>query len=68
MCIRDSRLDFTCIGTAVNTASRIEGLTGKLGKQVLVSDAFAKAAGMQGEPVGEYELKGIKGRHAVWAP
>jgi len=23
---------------------------------------------MQGEPVGEYELKGIKGRHAVWAP
>jgi adenylate cyclase len=62
------RLDFTCIGTAVNTAARIESLTGKLGHQVLVSEAFATTAGMTGKPVGSFELKGIAGAQSVWAP
>ncbi len=53
------RLDFTCIGSTVNTASRIEGLTGKLGRPVLVSEEFAKASGLKTRKVGEYELKGV---------
>jgi adenylate cyclase len=63
-----NRLDFTCVGNAVNTASRIEGLTGRTGQRVLVSEAFAKLAGLPGSPVGTYELKGIAEPQRVYAP
>ena len=63
-----NRLDFTCVGNAVNTASRIEGLTGRLGHRVLVSEPFAKLAGLGGSPVGTYELKGIAEPQRVYAP
>ena len=33
-----NRLDFTCIGPAVNCAARIEKLTGQLGRAILASD------------------------------
>ena len=38
------RLDFTVIGPAVNEASRIEALCTPLGHNILISEAFAKAA------------------------
>ena len=38
------RLDFTCIGPAVNMAARIEKLAGKLGRVILGSTAFARAS------------------------
>ena len=38
------RLDFTVIGPAVNEASRIESLCTPLGHNILISEAFAKAA------------------------
>ncbi len=41
----DTRLDFTVIGPAVNEAARIEALCGPLGRPLLVSHAFAHAAG-----------------------
>src|SRR5271170_2363163 len=37
-----NRLDFTCIGPAVNLAARIEKLCGELGRTILASDAFAR--------------------------
>ncbi len=63
-----ARVDFTCIGSTVNIASRIEGLTGKLGRAVLVSDAVAKTGAFPTEGVGSFELKGVEQPQAVFAP
>jgi adenylate cyclase len=52
------RLDFTCIGPAVNLAARIEKLAGELGRTLLASSAFAALApGL--EPVGRFAVRGI---------
>jgi adenylate cyclase len=60
------RLDFTAIGAAVNLASRIEGLTGKLDKRVLVSAALAQVTTVATRSVGDFELKGVTGPQAVF--
>ena len=39
------RLDFTVLGPAVNETARIEALCGSLEQAVIVSSAFAEAAG-----------------------
>ena len=52
------RLDFTCIGRAVNLAARLESLTGSTGHDVLASAEFA--AHCDGfAPVGEFAVKGF---------
>lgn len=63
-----NRLDFTAIGTAVNVASRIEGLTGKLEKRVLVSEALAREVSAPVRLVGEFELKGVAQKQKVYEP
>lgn len=62
------RLDFTCIGPAVNLAARLESLTGKLGRSVVVSGEFAQHLDVTPEALGEHELKGVPGRTAVFSP
>lgn len=57
------RLDFTVVGPAVNEASRIAALCGSLDQHVLLSSAFAAAAGRsRGRlvSVGRYALRGVR--------
>ena len=63
-----NRLDFTAIGSAVNLAARLEGLTGKLGKALLVSQQLAAHTTRPLEEVGSFELKGVPGMQRVFAP
>jgi adenylate cyclase len=63
----DRRLDFTVIGQAVNVASRIESLCGKLGRRTLASADLAVLAGGPLSPVGTFELKGLPGSQVVYS-
>jgi adenylate cyclase len=59
----DARLDFTVIGRAVNEAARIELLCKELGRNLLVSRAFADAAGTTAArlvSLGHHSLRGVQ--------
>ncbi len=62
------RLDFTCIGTAVNVAARLEGLTGQLARDIVVSSAFAALTKSPMESIGTFSLKGVTKPEVVFAP
>jgi adenylate cyclase len=56
------RLDFTVVGPAVNETSRIAAMCRSLDQDVLLSSAFAEAAGEARErlvSVGRYALRGV---------
>ena len=63
-----NRLDFTCIGPAVNLAARLETLTSSLGREVVLSEAFAELVGVPTEALGSFALKGVEGSVAAFAP
>ena len=62
------RLDFTAIGPAVNLASRLEGLTSKLGRPLVLSEELAGISSRPTEELGTFELKGIAAPVRVFAP
>lgn len=61
-----NRLDFTCIGPAVNLAARIESLAGRLDRSLLMSAEFASNVPGGVASVGEHELKGVAQRQKVY--
>lgn len=61
-----NRLDFTCIGPAVNLAARIETLTGRLGRVVLASADFARHCRSEFIALGEFALPGIGAAQPVF--
>jgi adenylate cyclase len=62
-----NRLDFTCIGPAVNCAARIEKLTSQLGREILASDEFARHCPEEFTALGEFRLAGFSAPQPVFA-
>ena len=62
------RLEFSVIGPAANEVARIEGLTKELKRRVLLSAAFAKAAGARCKSLGAHSLRGVGAPVEVFAP
>jgi adenylate cyclase len=54
-----SRLDFTCIGPAVNLAARLEKIAGRLARTVVASEAFAGACAEGWTDLGEFPVAGF---------
>src|ERR1700720_4197253 len=63
-----NRLDFTCIGPAVNFAARIEKLAGELGRGILASGEFAKHCRGEFTALGEFTLPGFSAAQPVFGP
>jgi adenylate cyclase len=55
-----NRLDFTCIGPAVNLAARIEKLTGQLARVILASKEFARHCPEEFIALGQFTLAGFR--------
>ncbi len=61
-----NRLDFTCIGPAVNFAARIEKLTGRLGRAILASGDFSRHCPSEFTALGEFSLAGFSAPQLVF--
>jgi adenylate cyclase len=64
----DTRLDFTVIGPAVNLTARIESMCRQLGRPLLLSSDFVKAAGISAQSLGAFPLKGVGAEQEIFAP
>jgi adenylate cyclase len=60
------RLDFTCIGPAVNLAARLEKIAGRLGRTVVASSAFAGLHGREWADLGEFPIAGLASTQRVY--
>jgi adenylate cyclase len=61
-----SRLDFTCIGPAVNLAARLEKIAGKLSRTVVASAVFAGVSKDGWTELGEFPIAGFSKTQRVF--
>jgi adenylate cyclase len=61
-----NRLDFTCIGPAVNLAARLEKLAGRLHRTIVASAEFARACGSDWADLGEFPISGFSRAERVY--
>jgi adenylate cyclase len=61
-----NRLDFTCIGPAVNCAARIEKLTSQLRRAILASGEFVRHCPGEFISLGEFSLAGFSAPQLVF--
>jgi adenylate cyclase len=61
-----NRLDFTCIGPAVNLAARLEKIAGRLHRTVVASAAFAHASAGEWSDLGEFPIAGFAKAERVY--
>ena len=61
-----SRLDFTCIGPAVNLAARLEKIAGRLNRTVIASAAFAGVSAGGWSDLGEFPIAGFSKAQRVF--
>ncbi len=60
------RLDFTCIGPAVNLAARLEKIAGRLGHTVVASEGFAGICRDGWSDLGEFPIAGFSKAQRVY--
>jgi len=61
-----NRLDFTCIGPAVNLAARLEKVASKLGETIVASADFAAHVGNEFTRRGEFPVAGFAAPQIVF--
>jgi adenylate cyclase len=61
-----NRLDFTCIGPAVNLAARLEKIAGRLHRTVVASEGFAGICSGGWSDLGEFPIAGFSRAQRVF--
>jgi adenylate cyclase len=61
-----NRLDFTCIGPAVNLAARLEKIAGRLGRTIVASGGFAGICRAAWHDLGEFPIAGFSKAEHVY--
>ncbi len=61
-----NRLDFTCIGPAVNLAARLEKLASRLGRSIVASEDFAGHCTEDLVAIGDFALPGFAEKRSVF--
>jgi adenylate cyclase len=61
-----NRLDFTCIGPAVNLAARLERIAASLNREVVSSAAFARLCEDNWADLGEFPIAGFSKAERIY--
>ena len=60
------RLEFTVIGSAANTAARVESMTKTLGRNIVISASFADSYAGKLATLGKHRLKDVEGEQELF--